>query len=236
MKRSATHTLTLAAALMLMILTACGSVRHTQRGQQKPQSGLTKPLTSQQQNALVKETKKWIGTRYQYGGHSRKGTDCSGMVMEVYLAVCGIALPRSSREQQAFCQSINKKDLVEGDLIFFCTGSAGRVSHVGMYIGDGKMVHASTSKGVIISRLDERYYQRTYHSSGRVMALASSPAAPKAPKVEKAPKSEKAPEAPKTTNAPAVTTPPSPAVTAPAIELDDLLDAKVDSIYTNMFD
>lgn len=221
---------------MLMIMTACGPAMHTQRGRGQQRPGTSQKLTSQQQNALVKEAKKWIGTRYQYGGHSRKGTDCSGMVMEVYLAVCNLSLPRSSREQQAFCQSINKKDLTAGDLIFFCTGSSGRVSHVGMYIGDGKMVHASTSKGVIISGLDERYYQRTYHSSGRVMALASTSATTKAPKGEKATKTVKAPEAPKTTKAPATTTPPSAPAAAPAIELDDLLDAKVDSIYINMFD
>ncbi len=58
---------------------------------------------------------------------------------------------------------------MEGDLVFFRTGSKG-VSHVGMYVGDGRIIHSSTSRGVIVSSLDESYYRRTYHSSGRVGA------------------------------------------------------------------
>ncbi|MDE6322028.1 MAG: C40 family peptidase [Muribaculaceae bacterium] len=231
MKCKALHIISIASLLLLMIFTACGPAKNTQRGNSYDRS---QPLTSREKKELVKEAKKWLGTSYRYGGHSRQGTDCSGMVMEVYRKVCNVSLPHSSREQQAYCKGIKKKDLTEGDLIFFCTGSSGRVSHVGMYIGDGKMVHASSSRGVIISALDERYYSRTYHSSGRVLASASSP--------------KVADEHPTPSPAPVVDQPTTPQQlevesTLPQqlelqheIDLQDIIDAKVDSIYTNMFD
>ncbi|MBE6319173.1 MAG: NlpC/P60 family protein [Bacteroidales bacterium] len=118
---------------------------------------------------LVNEARKWLGAKYKYGGHSKNGTDCSGMVMEVYLAVCDYKLPRSSKEQQEFCKKIDKDELRKGDLVFFVTGkNKKRVSHVGLYIGGDDFIHSSSSKGVIISSLNQNYYKRTYHSSGRV--------------------------------------------------------------------
>lgn len=122
---------------------------------------------------LMMEAQSWLGTKYKYGGHSRKGTDCSGMVMEVYLATTGIKLPRNSAEQQAFCKNIKRNDLIHGDLIFFTNDRrTGRVGHVGIYVGDGKMIHASTSKGVMVSMLDEAYWSKHYAGSGRVEAFA----------------------------------------------------------------
>ncbi len=217
MKRHALHIAVFASIILLMILSACGPARNTQRSQYNDR---TQPLTSRQKKELVKEAKKWLGTSYRYGGHSRQGTDCSGMVMEVYRKVCNVSLPRSSHEQQAYCKDIKKKDLTEGDLIFFCTGSAGRVSHVGMYIGDGQMVHASSSRGVIISELDDRYYSRTYHSSGRVFASATNETNVSTP-------------SPLPVAQPTI---PSPLEIQPQIDLEDIIDAKVDSTYTNMFD
>lgn len=121
---------------------------------------------------ILREAERWKGTPYSYGGKTRKGTDCSGFVMTVYLEAAGIKLPRNSAEQQAFCQHIDKKKLRPADLVFFSTSKrGGRVSHVGIYTGDGRFIHASTSRGVIYSRLDEDYYVRHYHSSGRVRGV-----------------------------------------------------------------
>lgn len=121
------------------------------------------------EKALIKEAKSWIGTKYKYGGESRSGTDCSGFVMQVYKAVYDFKLPRTSRDQHAFCKKIDKKDLKVGDLVFFATGkSSSRVSHVGLYIGNGEFIHASSSKGVIITDLNKNYYVRTFVSAGRV--------------------------------------------------------------------
>jgi hypothetical protein len=141
--------------------------------------------------SLLKEANKWIGTAYRYGGNSRAGVDCSGLVTNLFSSALAIKLPRNSAQQSNYCNNIPKNDLVEGDLVFFCTGGSGGVNHVGMYVGNGNMIHSSTSKGVIISSLSESYYQRTYHSSGRVekyYAMISgkkgnAPAAPTAPSV-----------------------------------------------------
>lgn len=128
--------------------------------------------SNQYSEQLVKEARKWLGTKYKYAGETRRGTDCSGMVMSIYRDVAGIKLPRSSREQQAFCQNVKVADLTPGDLIFFSGTSRGRnVSHVGMYIGNGDFIHASSSKGVIVSNLNQKYYSNHFHSAGRVPGI-----------------------------------------------------------------
>ena len=116
---------------------------------------------------LLEEARRWMGTAYRYGGNSRSGVDCSGLTSQIFVNALQFKLPRSSAQQSDYCRRIDRSDLMEGDLVFFRTGSKG-VSHVGMYVGDGRIIHSSTSRGVILSSLDEDYYRRTYHSSGRV--------------------------------------------------------------------
>lgn len=149
---------------------------------------------------LLAETDRWMGTPYRYGSKERgKGTDCSGFVMTAYLNALSLKLPRSSREQQQWCAPVKGgfREAIPGDLVFFTTGRKGRVSHVGIYLGAGRVVHASTSKGVIVSDLAEPYYTRTYHSTGRVpsyYAMLDTPAANPANPApsDKSDKSEKA--------------------------------------------
>lgn len=120
---------------------------------------------------LMAEADAWLGTPYRYGGTSRgKGADCSGFVTQVYANALSIKLPRNSAKQQQWCSPLgkNRKDFLPGDLVFFAPRGSRGVNHVGIYIGDGKMIHSSSSKGVIVSSLDEDYYKRTYHSAGRV--------------------------------------------------------------------
>lgn len=222
MKRHTLHTILLTAVTLAMLFTACGPAKQIQRPNAHYDS--SRSLTTREQNALVKEAKRWLGTKYKYGGHSRSGTDCSGMVMEVYRKVCDVALPRSSHEQQAYCKGISKKDLMEGDLVFFATGRGKTVSHVGMYIGDGKIVHASASKGVIVSHLDDKYYLRTYHSSGRV--FASTPSKSKRrDKVQPSIQIQPAQQ-------------PNQAIEQNILQeqFNEVIDMKVDSIYSTMFD
>lgn len=122
---------------------------------------------------LTSEAMAWIGTPYCYGGASRSGTDCSGMVMAIYESIAGLKLPRNSAKQQEFCRPVSLEEADEGDLVFFTTSkNHGRVNHVGLYIGNGSFVHASTSRGVIVSRLSEEYYKRHFHSVGRVPGFA----------------------------------------------------------------
>ncbi len=123
-------------------------------------------------SALVKQAKTWLGTPYRYGGKSKSGTDCSGMMMVIFEDVARLSLPRNSAAQREYCFDVSKKNLEPGDLVFFSTSKrGGKVNHVGMYVGKGKIIHASSSRGVIESSLDEKYYVNHYHSSGRVYGI-----------------------------------------------------------------
>lgn len=118
--------------------------------------------------ALVEEAARWIGVPYRYAGNDKGGVDCSGLTSQVFLKTLNVKLPRNSAEQQRWCKGISKENLQPGDLVFFATGSnRDRVSHVGIYVGNGDIIHASSSRGVIVSNLGEKYYTARYHSSGR---------------------------------------------------------------------
>ena len=121
--------------------------------------------------ALYKELKRWLGTPYVYAAHTcGEGTDCSGMVMEVYLKVYGIKVHRNSaRMLEENCKPIDVDDLREGDLVFFITSSDGHVSHVGIYLKDYKFVHASSSRGVAVDDLRQNYYATHFHTAARVI-------------------------------------------------------------------
>lgn len=110
-----------------------------------------------------------IGVDYDYGGTTTKGFDCSGFTGYVFKKL-GIELPRSSKEQYKVGQKVAKSELRPGDLVFFNTDGRG-VSHVGIYVGDNKFAHASNSKGVTITSLDESYYVKRYVGARRVMDL-----------------------------------------------------------------
>lgn len=119
--------------------------------------------------ALLSEARSWLGVPYKYGGNDRGGVDCSGFVLQVYLNALDIPLPRSSREQHNYCKATTKGSLIPGDLIFFASDKdKERISHVGIFVGDNLMIHASTSRGVVISDLTSAYYVRNYAGSGIV--------------------------------------------------------------------
>ncbi len=180
---------------------------------------------------LMGEASKWIGSPYLYGGTKKSGVDCSGFVMNIFQDALDTKLPRSSRDQQAYCSSIKKSDLRPGDLVFFATGSdSGRVSHVGVYIGDGRMVHASSSRGVIITDITANYYVKHYHSSGRPKIISDiyskksnrDSAKQKKPVAEKPQKVAEKPAA-------------IPVAPVPDEILDEMINEKIDSIF-NFFD
>ena len=122
-------------------------------------------------SALVKENlyahyNQWKNTKYQIGGLSRNGIDCSGFVYMTFKTRLGMVLPRSTEFQAEVGASVDKNQLRAGDLVFFRTGRTDR--HVGVYLENGRFLHASTRQGVIISRLDENYWKSAYWKAKRL--------------------------------------------------------------------
>jgi lipoprotein Spr len=109
----------------------------------------------------------WIGTRYKYAGHSKKGIDCSGFVSEVYRSTYCINLSGGSKDIWPVVKPVAKDSLKEGDIVFFKI-KKGQISHVGVYLGNNKFAHASVRQGVIISDLDEEYYKKYFFKGGRL--------------------------------------------------------------------
>lgn len=109
----------------------------------------------------------WIGTPYLYGGTTKSGVDCSGFVGNIFNEVYDKRLHRVANDMQQDCQLISRSELREGDLVFF-VNSKGHVSHVGIYLRDDLFVHSSTSRGVIISRLGDKYWSAHFYKGGRV--------------------------------------------------------------------
>lgn len=108
-----------------------------------------------------------IGIDYDYGGTSKSGFDCSGFTGYVFKKL-GIDLPRTSRDQAAKGKKVARDSLRAGDLVFFNTSGSG-ISHVGIYVGNNKFAHSSSSKGVTISGMDDSYYAKRYVTARRVM-------------------------------------------------------------------
>lgn len=117
--------------------------------------------------SLYSFIEEWYGTPYRFGGTSKSGIDCSAFVRQLYDDVYNLGLLRTSIEQFATSLFINKEELKEGDLVFFKIHSK-RISHVGVYLSEGKFVHASVSQGVVISDLADKYWTRYYAGAGRI--------------------------------------------------------------------
>ena len=123
-------------------------------------------LCDKDNKKLYQEIEKWYGTPYKYGGCSEAGIDCSCFVGKIYLSVYGINLNRTAADITKNITLIERDELREGDVVFFITNKK-YVSHVGIYLKDDMFVHSSSSKGVTISRLSEKYWEPRFYKGGR---------------------------------------------------------------------
>ena len=128
----------------------------------------TTSLSASEQHTLSKLTsayKDWQGTPYRFGGNSRTGIDCSAFTQQIYRSVYDRNLPRTTASQHSLGSTIKIQQLKPGDLVFFKPEGKGR--HVGIYLSNGRFMHASTSVGVTISSLTNPWWQAAYWKSIR---------------------------------------------------------------------
>jgi cell wall-associated NlpC family hydrolase len=119
-----------------------------------------------QDNPLLEHIDEWYGTRYRYGGSTKKGIDCSAFTQAIYMAAFAVSLPRTARDQYRNSRIISATEMKTGDLVFFNT--TGGISHVGIYLQNNKFVHASSAYGVTISDMFDPYYLRRFIGVGRI--------------------------------------------------------------------
>ncbi len=118
---------------------------------------------------LMSKARSLRGVRYRWGGASRSGTDCSGFTTQVFKSN-GISLPRTSGAQSKVGTVVSRNDLQKGDLVFFKTTRGSRVSHVGIYTGNGMFIHASSGGGKVMeSSLSEGYYRNRFVTARRLV-------------------------------------------------------------------
>lgn len=142
-----------------LFLSGCGSSSKYERG--KASAG---------KQAVIKMAKKMLGVKYRYGGtHPNRGFDCSGLVQYSHKAA-GINLPRTTGQQYRASKRVSRKYIKAGDLVFFKTAISRAVSHVGIYLGNNKFIHApSSGKRVKISSMKENYWRKRFTGAGRFL-------------------------------------------------------------------
>lgn len=163
--------------ILILVLGGCRSsrVKFPKHGDSGPTfEVILDESFGKQRKKIIKESHEWLGTPYKTA-HAEKGylTDCSGMVMSIYLEAAGIMLPRNSAKQAEYCKRISKSKIKPGDLVFFATNKDKKenINHVGIMIDDSRFIHASYSKGVCISDLSQNYYAQRFKMFGRVPDL-----------------------------------------------------------------
>ncbi|WP_148254391.1 C40 family peptidase [Aidingimonas lacisalsi] len=117
--------------------------------------------------ALLEEHRRWVGTPYRLGGESEYGIDCSALVQAVFDESFDTHLPRTTQSQALQGHQIRREQLEAGDLVFF--RPPGVYRHVGIYVGEGRFLHASSSQGVILSDMDNIYWRRHFWQARRPM-------------------------------------------------------------------
>ena len=141
----------------------------------KPSSGSSSSSdssTSTSASKLISYAKKFLGKPYVWGAQGPNGFDCSGFTYYVFKNSAGITLPRTSSMQSKYGTAVSKSNLKPGDLLFFDTvgSNNGGVTHCGIYIGNGQMIHAASGQGkVVINNINSSYYVNAYVNARRVL-------------------------------------------------------------------
>ena len=116
---------------------------------------------------LEVQSRQWRGVPHRDGGLSKKGIDCSGLVFVTFRDLFGTKVPRSTKTLASAGRQVKRSQLQPADLVFFKTGWGKR--HVGLYLSKGRFLHASKSKGVMVSTLNNPYWQKSYWQSRRLL-------------------------------------------------------------------
>lgn len=162
---------------ILAVLTYVSTQAQTTKKTTEDPDNLAKDYFSQIMGVAVSATSNvklyqfvydWLGTPYRLGGDTKRGIDCSGFAYELYEKVFNTVIGNNSRNIFSMVNPVSKDELQEGDLVFFKIRSRA-ISHVGVYLGNNKFAHASSSRGVMISNLNESYWQRYYYKGGRLI-------------------------------------------------------------------
>ncbi len=153
--------------LILLLVVGCGG-KKARSG--KTSYGKLRALSvsdGKVKKMLMAEFRKWKGTPHVMGGNTRKGVDCSGFIHQMYKRVFGVAVPRSTKLLMGAGGRIKKSQLRPGDIVLFKPPTYLR--HVGIYVGNNKFIHASKSKGITLTDLNNSYWKKCYYSSRRVL-------------------------------------------------------------------
>lgn len=138
------------------------------RSQEEPRSATTTTTTSASSNSVVQVAESYAGSKYVSGGSSPSGFDCSGFTQYVY-GKCGITLSRTSYTQAIQGTAVNKSELQPGDLLLFHYYGSSSIGHVGIYVGNGKFIHAANSnRGVVYDSIESGYYADNYAGARRL--------------------------------------------------------------------
>jgi len=161
--------LSVPAIIFLAISCATHTTQQTTESVETETSARAKrsPDSRETEKLIYGEYMRWRGTRHRLGGTGQGGIDCSGFVREVYKNVFNIDLPRTTKTQVKQGAFVNRNELRSGDLVFFKPPTYPR--HVGVYLNSKDFVHASKSKGVIISKIDRDYWGKYYWTARRIL-------------------------------------------------------------------